>query len=369
MLNGVHAAHVEVMCYMARVNIKSGHFLAERQKIRQLKSRLIESSIDFIDSSLWLIAGGRLAQALVMLDNAIEVALKGELERIHRILIASSKELNDFRALKSLLKDAFLAHPSGGGLNIPDFDIERTIYFDEAFDRVAELYPELRKTWRQRLASGSDSALHSLRNSIVHYGGDPTHEGEYVQAIVDVALPFMEDFLGHITQGTVSLRLLMMEWLHRELGVAQAVLRDLRAQGEKPKRYAINTLQHHALWTYAGWPSPTDDLDTIRTFGETDWEQYAERSKRALLKTWDEAYTIDIECPVCDSQTPDGSYVSAHVLLDDQLVEQKSLVPVAFACFVCGLSISPDERLLAKHFVGALPDEKAQQYLKDIGVL
>ncbi len=129
---------------MAQVHIRSGFFLAEREKLRELNSRLLLSGLDFIDASLWLIAGDRLPQALVMLHNAIEVALKGELERIHKILIANSKELSDFRALKSLLRDAFMKHPSGSGVEIPEFDIEKTIYFEEAFDRVAELYPGLR---------------------------------------------------------------------------------------------------------------------------------------------------------------------------------------------------------------------------------
>jgi hypothetical protein len=43
-----------------------------------------------------------------MLDNAIEVTLKGELERIHRILITDKKELQKYDTLKSLLRDAFL---------------------------------------------------------------------------------------------------------------------------------------------------------------------------------------------------------------------------------------------------------------------
>jgi hypothetical protein len=84
-----------------------------------------------------------------MLHNAIEVALKGELERIHKILIESTKELGDFRALKSLLIEAFMRHPSGTGVGIPEFDIEKNIYFEEAFDRVAGLYPGLSEKWRR----------------------------------------------------------------------------------------------------------------------------------------------------------------------------------------------------------------------------
>ena len=85
---------------MAYMTVKSGFFLAERKKIQELNSKLLLSGVDFMDASLWLLAGNRLAQALVMLHNAIEVALKGELERIHKILIATTKELGDFRSLR-----------------------------------------------------------------------------------------------------------------------------------------------------------------------------------------------------------------------------------------------------------------------------
>jgi hypothetical protein len=258
---------------MAYMNVQSGFFLAERQKLQELNSRLLLSAVDFIEASLWLIAGDRLAQALVMLDNAIEVALKGEFDRIHRILIANTKELNDFRTLKSLLRDAFLKHPSGGNIDIPAFDIDKTIYFDEASDRVAELYPGLSQAWRKRLISsrgGRQDSLHSLRNNIVHYGSNREASGRYAEAIVETAFPFLEELFQRITGNTVSLPHLLMAWIYREVEVAQLVLRDLQNEQKPPEPYAITTLQHHVLWTYAAWPSPCDDLDTMKVSGETD---------------------------------------------------------------------------------------------------
>src|SRR5688572_10975704 len=109
---------------MAIINVKSVSFLDEHKKVQELNSRMLLSSVDFVEASLFLIAGGYLAQALVMLDNAIEVALKGELERIHPILITDTRELNDFGTLKGLLKDAFLKHTAGNRIDIPEFDIE-----------------------------------------------------------------------------------------------------------------------------------------------------------------------------------------------------------------------------------------------------
>jgi hypothetical protein len=188
-----------------------------------------------------------------MLDNAIEVALQGELDRIHRILIANTKDLNDFRTLKSLLRDAFLKHPSGGCVDIAEFDIEKTIYFDEAFDRVAELYPGLRQAWRKRLTSsrgGHQESLRSLRNNLVHNGSNREASGRYAEAIADTAFPFLEELFQRITGNTVSLPHLLMEWIYREVEVARLVLCDLRNE-QKLQPYAIKTLQHHELWSYA----------------------------------------------------------------------------------------------------------------------
>jgi hypothetical protein len=179
---------------MAHMNVKSGFFLAERKKLQEFNSRLLLSAVDFVEASLWLLAGDRCAQALVMLDNAIEVALKGELERIHRILNASTRELADFKALKSLLKDAFMNRPCGGRIDIPEFYIEEPIYFEDAFDRVAELYPGLSESGRKRLTSsrgGHRDSLHGLRNNIVHYGMNTEARGRYAEAIVDTAVPFL----------------------------------------------------------------------------------------------------------------------------------------------------------------------------------
>src|ERR1700682_5144524 len=115
---------------MLQILIKSAHFVSEREKVKRLKSRLLVSALGVIEAACWLIAGDQYAQALVAFDSAIELVLKGELERIHRILIADTKKLDEFKTLKSLLKDAFLQHPSGKDLIIPDLDFERTIYFE-----------------------------------------------------------------------------------------------------------------------------------------------------------------------------------------------------------------------------------------------
>jgi hypothetical protein len=357
---------------MAYTNIRSGFFLDERKNLKELNSTLLISCADFIDAALWLIAGNRLPQALAMLHNAIEVALKGELERIHKILIANTKGLNDFDALKSLLKDAFMKHQSGSKIEIPDFDMEKTILFEEAFDRVAELYPGLEKVWREKLISSegkgkkNKNSLHFLRNDIVHYGGDPNSTSLYMKVLIDTAFPFIEEFLKIVSKDKVSLGHLVKEWIYHEYQVAGLVLRDL-GNIEHPPLYAIKTLQHHMLWTYAGWPSPFDDQDTITLTGsKTEWEKYIERNKKELFGTWDKDLTVEIPCPVCGGFEPrDGSDTMAQVLLEREPVKEKRLVPEGFNCFICGLHILPEERYLARHFVGELPEDITTAYLED----
>jgi hypothetical protein len=107
----------------------------------------------------------------------------------------------------------------------------------------------------------------------------------------------------------------------------------------------------------------------IHRGAETEWERYTERQKVKLFKTWDEDLTLEIPCPVCDSDPGDGSFIEAQVLIDNESLEQNVLVPIGFNCFVCDLHISPNERFLAQHFVGQLPDDVVSAFLKDIGQL
>jgi hypothetical protein len=68
--------------------------------------------------------------------------MKAELENIHRALVADTRQLS-YTMLKSLLRNAFNQHPSGRKLEIPEADVEKTITFFEAVDRVRELHPSV----------------------------------------------------------------------------------------------------------------------------------------------------------------------------------------------------------------------------------
>jgi hypothetical protein len=341
--------------------IESGHFVAEREKVKKLESRLVSSAVNMVEAAYWLIAGDSFAQALVLFDGAIELLLKGELERVHPILIADKQSLANYDLLLTFVKDSFNRHPFGKNLHIPDIDIERTIYFGEAFDRIAKFYHPILDKWRGPLVN----SLHKLRNEIVHHGGSATARGQYVSAIIEVALPFIEEFLALVTQHypePIRLSHLLFEWVYREVSVAQKVLNDLLRSGLPPAAYAIAPLAHHILWTNTQWPKPTDDQGTIASHGLGSWFEFDQRYKNP--KGWNNVVTID--CPICGSDTREGDLIPARVLLEDEPLGRKQLVPEGFICLVCGFEINPSQKYLARHFVPPIPPETAAAFLKDI---
>lgn len=345
--------------------VESGRFIDEKKKVRALESRLITSAVSMVEAAYWLIGGDRFTQSLVMFDGAIELLLKGELERVHPILIADKQSLAKYELLQSFVRGAFKEHPTGKKLTIPDLNIEHTIYFKDAFDRVAKLYhPNLDK-WRDKLVENENS-LHNLRNEIVHYGGKAKAGGMYVSGIIEVALPFIEEFLALITQHyrkPVCLSNLLFEWVYREVGVARKVLSDLRANGLPPAEYAITPLSHHILWTNSQWPHPNDDQSSIEVSAYSSWLEFRDRQKNP--EGWDAV--IEVDCPICGSTTRDGDYIPARVLLEDKPLDQKQLIPEGFRCLICGFEIDPSEKYLARHFVDPIPEETADAFLKDIG--
>ncbi len=154
------------------------------------------------------------------------------------------------------------------------------------------------------------------------------------------------------------------EWIYREVDVARSVLKDLRENDSPPASYAIAPLAHHILWAHTRWPSPQDDLDSVTSSDE--WFDFANRQK--YPEGWNRDLIIEVSCPICNSMSADQSYVPAKVLLENDPLDQKLLVPEGFLCHVCGFLIEPTERYLAKHFVPQIPEETAATFLKDRGV-
>jgi hypothetical protein len=65
----------------------------------------------------------------------------------------------------------------------------------------------------------------------------------------------------------------------------------------------------------------------------------------------------------------DQSYVPAKVLLAQESLDQKLLIPEGFLCLVCGFFIEPKRRYLAGHFVPPISEEEAVAFLEDFGIM
>jgi len=321
----------------------------EWQKARQNGPQLLVNCLETVDASLWLIAGDRIPQAMVLLFNAIEIAFKAELERIHPVLIADSRRL-DYTALKSLLRDAFLKHPRGQTIDIPDFDLERTIPFGEAMDRVRELYPVI-DTWKSGLKD-----LQTLRNDVVHYGSSTRQDAQYADGIATVAFPFLGTFLKESTD--LSLDRIVTASVFRELEVACKVCERVTKEKLQGGSYTLRTVGHIMRYTYVDWPQPTDRDGSIREDGDAEFEM-AEDMRSKVARRWGDCY-IETSCRVCRS-------INLFVKVEPQTPASRSLKIVAAMCPICGLDIWEDHLWLAEYHVGPLNDGTIEEFLKDIG--
>ena len=78
--------------------------------------------------------------------------------------------------------------------------------------------------------------------------------------------------------------------------------------------------------------------------------------------------TIDVDCPICDSRAPDGTYLRAKALINYGMLANRMLVPEGFLCFICGFKIQPEQIYLAKHFVPPIPQDVTHAFLSDFGI-
>jgi hypothetical protein len=233
---------------------------------------------------------------------------------------------------------------------IPEFDMERTITFAEAMDRVKELYP-LVNTWRSRLLE-----LQSLRNNVVHYGSRPDKIGDYVNGLTTCAFPFLREFL--LEAGGVSLENLVTPPVSRELDVASALCERLRREKKECGRFVLKTVRQKMLYTYVEWPEPTDEEGWVQVDSDTEY-QMAEQMRKEIEREWGDCY-IEKTCRVCGS-------ISLYVRVEPMTPEERSLKVTAARCPQCGLDIREDEEYLAEHHIGALTREETEKFLEEIG--
>lgn len=319
--------------------------------LRDKHSLMAGSAFDYVDGAIWLIGGSRIPQALSLLHNAIELMLKAELESIHRALIADQKKMK-YSDLKAILRDAFLSHPKGANVSVPDFDFDRTIAFPEALERVSELYPEIFKKWNPHL-----NRLHKFRNDIVHYGPDDALKSKYIEDIVLTAFPFIKLFAD--AAYPVKFEDLVMKRIDRELSVSFKVTEKLKKEKSEITFQVLKTV--YFVTTYnASYFAEFVDKDGFIVFeGDREFE-LSEQCRQEFEK--DGYYVDDDErsCLVCGN----FQIFISYDLFDEKTKEVRA---VAARCPKCGFDISKKNKYLAHFHFGEVPEDKKKIYLKNIG--
>ncbi|WP_371227802.1 hypothetical protein ACAW63_19265 [Pseudomonas sp. QE6] len=324
--------------------------VAQWEKARATQSHLLVNALELVDGALWLVAGGRLSQAVSALHNAIELVLKAELERVHRALIADPRKL-DYQALKSLLKEEFMAHPHGAGLAIPEYDMDRTITFSEALTRAKDLYPLIGK-WEYGL-----KRLQSCRNQIVHYGSDKARLDEYVEQSFIVALPFLAEFLAH--SNDISLEGLVGGDIYREVEVVRAFCEKVRSTGGSNYRSALTALNRTILYTNVEFPELVDHEGYVVDNFDRQYEM-ARTLRSELHGRW-QGMVVRVTCKVCHS-----IHAFAEVDECEEGEEVVDSVPWSVACAVCGLDIQRNQVPLAELHYGMVPAKDIAESLADV---
>lgn len=302
------------------------------------------SSFESLLAALWLIAGDNFPQALSMLHNSIELALKAELERIHPLLIVDSKKL-DYGTLKMYLRKEFLKHPYGEQIHIKEPGLEKTIIFLEAVSRNKEIYPELITKWEEKLKE-----LHKYRNQIIHAGANSQDDGKYVFLITSIAIPFLDDFFWISNQ--VSFEKELGSETYRELMVAKRVSDKLKSENLPSQSYILRTLKWKVLQENRYLPEP-DGEDGYKASFEKEFVL-----GQQVEKEWQYEYSIEVICKICDS-------VRTFVKVDIVQKPKLGLKPNALYCPVCGLQITEKEKYLAEYHVGEIEQDIVDRFFDE----
>jgi hypothetical protein len=226
-------------------------------------------------------------------------------------------------------------------MEIPAFEMERTITFEEAMSRVKDLYP-LVNQWQAEL-----KRLLVLRNDVTHYGANKEKASEYCDMIATVAVPFLTAFLQESSD--ISLEQLVSSSVFHELEVAKTVCERLKKEKKEDETYALNTVEQMMRYTYIS-ARPKLDMD--------DEFELVEQTRRAVQKDWGDGF-IETTCRICSS--------TCFVKVETLTPARRDVEVTAVICGGCDLLIRESELYLAACHVGALPPDKIEAHLRELG--
>jgi hypothetical protein len=270
------------------------------------------------------------------------------LEEIHVLLTQDKLE---WELAKGLVQETIKRHRIGSSLktfaNPADYDPRHTCGLLEAYKRVGEMIPFTSIPSQRSLEKAN-----TLRNEIVHYGGDTSKHFEYADTILNVVLPLLEEFYDKV----YDLRLddLIGNGVNREIGVARSYLNLTKQDSSIPRTDMLATFScklHSERFTR----KPPDDLaDQERVhwlqFEHETFDKYhgtVENRWGRLLPLWVGT------CVIC------GSPGVVVAMSDFEMQDSHS---VAFAeaieCIDCGLFLDKSHKELARLHYGPITEER-----------
>jgi hypothetical protein len=345
------------------------HFEATRfeEAIRKTESPSAMGAVELLKSAFWVLSYPMPAQALMLFHQAIEVACKGLLQEVHVLL---SAERLEYKLSKYVVRDRLAAHRLGRNVttdfDIDGFDPARTCSFEDAWKRVREMVPALRSFTEVGL-----DRLTKLRNGITHRGAEQEKEFEYSGAILNVALPALDEFYKEAYDG-LSLQDLIGQNLLRELHVAQSYLAMIETDETLPRERLLHTFrceyQKDLIIGTANLLFDEDgvmlDLSDYRY--NVNRKLYAEFDRRSQERGSLVGEGLFLFCKICGE-------IGIIVGIEDQahIIDGKKAVdPCSLFCSSCGLNLPKTYSALAKLHYGPITEEAvgADEWKREISL-
>lgn len=334
--------------YQERHYGKKAEFLA---KVREFGTPGAIGALETLDAALLLLAWGRQApQALVLFHQTIELAMKAFLEEIHVLLVL--QEIN-FDLAKALAKDRLQKHRLGSKLeNFIDpenYDPQKTCLFDDAYRRVSQLITF------ESLDEKKAKRINKCRNAIAHYGGKEGEKANYLDLILNVAVPWLDEFYRKAYE--VELADYVFAPHLRELVVAGEYMRLSKADTTLPLSHVLKPYAHRFLEGFVIGESNLlfDNEGDMRDVSEWEQENFKARLEQ-MDSQWSKHGVIGekqgIPCVIC------GKPCVVAIGERLEIEGEPAYVPVAISCPGCGLHLEPAQKELVRLHYGPITRER-----------
>jgi hypothetical protein len=272
------------------------------------------SSLQHLESCLFLIALGRFPHALVTCASSVESVMKSI-------------------------------------LNIPP---EQFINAEKLFAQATTAYPALRTFDADDLES-----FRYTRNQIVHYGFSHRDDEETAALLLKIGLPllsacYLEFFNFELLDG------LVVEF-GEQLTIALKVYQKAKDIPDLHFSYCFLAFAHLIRWSMrqslmADWENDASvRADEIGTKFDA-----CERQKKELERVFGAAWFFD--CPICDDI---GTFVCE---LDEDRLNERAVALTRAACASCGLMVRKSCPFLADALCGEQIGQKRTEILHDFGI-